>query len=126
MGPALGNKAVLAELKRRLEARGVVVTVQPAITTTSIYITFDYGVLKKARIGDHKGKAYAYTYEIGQHIREYQEVQASYLSKPYTRYKFPAANVGDLVQEILIARSNMWSKYGKDGYQRILDREKAK
>lgn len=119
------TKTLVREITRRLETRGVVVTVQNSITTSSVYLAFDYGVLKQARVGDHKGRGYHYTYEIGDHVQPPFSVSMEYSGRPYTRLRFKSENVGDMIQAVLIARSNMWSKYGKENYANLVAKAKA-
>lgn len=126
MAPITGTKALTTEISRRLEARGVKVTVKHAVSTTSVYLDFDYGVLKKARVGDHKGKAYNFTYEIGAHVQPPFQIEMSYAGRSYTRHRYTPDHIGDLIQEVLIMRSNMWAKYGKDNYANIVEQAKKK
>lgn len=124
-GPALSNKAILNEIVRRLGTRGVEVTVQPAITTSSYYLTFDYGVLKKARIGDHRGKGYNYSYEIGEHFLAVRSIPEEYKGRTFYRRVYPSTHVGQLVKDVLTAKGEMVSKYGENGYEKIVSRKKA-
>lgn len=124
MAKPSGTKALTGEISRRLEVRGVAVTVKHAVTTTSVYLDFDYGVLKKARVGDHKGRAYNFTYEIGAHVQPPYEIEMTYSGQTYTRHRYTPDRIGDLIQEVLIMRSNMWAKYGKDNYAKIVEQAK--
>ena len=116
----MSNASLLAEITRRLEARGVHVHVHHAVTTSSVYLRFDHGVLKQARIGDHKGKGYFYTYEIGKHIRSCSEVKKTFEGREYTIYRYSPEFVGDLVMQVLTLRANLYGKYGKPQYQRYV------
>ena len=111
------NRQILNAIKKALVAKGVKVDIQPSITTSSIYLTFDNGVLKKARIGDHKGKGYHYTYEIGKHVKPPYEVQHQYMGSTFTTYRFTDEQVDDLVMQVLILRSNIRSKWGEERYK---------
>lgn len=101
---------------KQLRAKGVRVDIQPSITTSSVYLSFDHGVLKKARVGDHRGKGYHYTYEIGQHVKPPYEVEDEYMGIKYTRYRFTDEQADDLVMQVLLMRSNLRAKYGKERY----------
>lgn len=116
---------LVSEITRQLNEKGVVVTVQPSITTSSKYLSFDYGVLKKARVGDHKGRGYHFTYEIGDHVQPPYETHLTYAGRPFTRYRYPSDKLDEMLEQVLIMRSNMRSKYGKEGYERIVARQKA-
>lgn len=111
------TKQLVKEIREGLEARGVHVAVKHAVTTSSVYLAFDYGVLKQARVGDHKGRGYNYTYEIGSHVKPPFEVAMSYEGHAYTRYRYTDEKVEDLITQVLIARWNMRSKYGKERYE---------
>lgn len=113
----MNNRQLVNHIAASLRAKGVVVEIQPAISTNSFYLTFDYGVLKKARVGDHRGKGYHYTFEIGAHVKPPYEVQATYEGSTYTRYRFTDAQVEDFIVQVLITRSNLRAKYGKENYE---------
>jgi hypothetical protein len=125
-GPSLSNKQIVAEITRRLGIRGIDVWVQPAVTTSSFYLTFDWGVLKKARVGDHRGKGYAYTYEIGKHYRNYEEVDRKWEGKTFTRRLYPSTDVGRLVNDVIMLRAQIIQKYGTDNYEAIVTKAKEK
>lgn len=113
----MNNRQIVQHITKRLRDKGVTVDVQPAVTTNSFYLTFDGGVLKKARVGDHKGKGYNYTYEIGKHVQPPYEVEMTFAGTHYTRYRYTDEQVADLITEVLIMRSNLRAKYGKESYE---------
>lgn len=116
----MSTKAVADEIKKRLTEAGVFVEVYNSYSTNSVYLCFDRGVLKSARVGDHKGKKkYHYTYEIGSHVGKYAEVKGVYMDRQFTRYRYPEAAVEDLITEVLIMRSNLRAKYGKENYPKL-------
>lgn len=119
----MNNRQLVQHITKQLTDKGVDVAVQPAVTTNSFYLTFDGGVLKKARVGDHRGKGYHYTYEIGKHVKPPFEVKMTYEGREYTRYRFTDVQVEDLITQVLILRSNLRAKYGKENYEKF--REKA-
>lgn len=114
----MNTRQLTKAITSALEARGVHVEVKPAVTTTSVYLAFDGGLLKQARIGDHRGKGYHYTFEIGRHVKPPFQVEMTYQGSPYTRYRYTDQQVDDLVTQVLILRSNLRAKYGKDWYDR--------
>lgn len=120
----MNNRQLVNHICKRLREKGVDVHVYSAITTSSYYLTFDHGVLKKARVGDHKGKGYHYTYEIGKHVKPPFEVELEYMGHTYTRYRFTDEQVEDFITQVLIMRSNLRAKYGKERYEAFV-RDKA-
>jgi hypothetical protein len=115
------TRALVNEIRQALEARGVRVHVHPAVTTSSCYITLDNGVLKKIRVGDHKGRGYQYTYEIGPHVKPPFVVENEYQGHSYTRYRYTEGQVSALVHQVLSMRSNLRGKYGREAYQRYVE-----
>lgn len=118
----MNNRQIVNHITKRLRDKGVSVEVHPAVTTNSFYLTFDGGVLKKARVGDHKGKGYHYTYEIGKHVHPPYEVQMTFAGRSYTRHRYTDEQVEDLITEVLIMRSNLRAKYGKENYEAYRDK----
>lgn len=115
------NERLLGEITRRLRARGVHVHVHPAVTTSSVYLRFDHGVLKQARIGDHRGKGYFYTYEIGKHVKSCAQIKKSFEGREYIIYRYSPEFVGDLVMQVLTLRANLYGRYGKPQYERYVE-----
>ncbi len=113
----MNNRQLVRKIVADLTAKGVDVAIQPAVTTSSFYLTFDGGVLKRARVGDHKGRDYNYTFEIGKHIPFYQEVTKAYQGHEYTCYRFQDTEVADFIVQVLILRTNLRAKYGKEAYE---------
>ena len=108
---------MLKAVRRGLEDEGIEVSIQKAITTTSIYLTLDHGALNSLRIGDHKGKAkYYYGYEIGSHIRNYHELFGTFDGKTFIRQKFPENMVAELISAIRTERSTKIQKFGQASY----------
>jgi hypothetical protein len=116
----MSTQTIYKKVKRALEDHGIQVEVDKAVTTTSIYLRLDNGMLKSLRIGDHAGKKkYRYGYEIGTHIKNYQEFFGEYDGKVYIRLKYPADNIEDLIEAIRLERTNKILKYGKFTYDKI-------
>lgn len=116
----MSTETLLKKVKRALADAGIAMDVEKAITTTSIYAKLDNGALKSLRIGDHSGKRkYHYGYEIGSHIKNYQEFFGEYDGKVYIRLKFPADQIEQLVDAIRLERTNKILKYGEFNYNKI-------
>lgn len=119
------TESLVNEIKSRLRAEGVDVKVQHAITTTSSYLAFDYGVLKRCRVGDHPGKPKLnYRFEIGSHIEHSVSIEKNFHDHIYLVYRFKADDVERLVDEVMAMRESMIDSYGEDGYLAILDRNR--
>lgn len=116
----MSTNTILKKVRRALEDEGIHVEVEKAITTTSVYIKLDGGALKSLRIGDHAGKRkYRFGYEIGSHIKNYQEFFGEYDGNVYIRLRFPADQVDELVTAIKMEKLNKVSKYGEFTYNKI-------
>ena len=119
------TESLVNEIKSRLRAEGINVKVQHAIKTTSSYLAFDYGVLKRCRVGDHPGKPKLnYRYEIGPHIGSSKSIEKNFHDHTYLIHKIAAGDVERLVSEVLAMREEMIERYGEDGYIAILDRNR--
>lgn len=115
------NKQLLTKLKAALRKHSIEVSVQPAVTTDSLYLRLDRGVLGSLRIGNHHGRPkYHYTYEIGRHIPSYLEIKREYLGGEFSQHKFPEDRLPQLVQQILIERANLRSKYSTEKYSEFV------
>lgn len=119
----MNNGQIVKAITKALTEKGIHVAVKPAVTTSSVYLAFDGGLLKQARVGDHRGRGYHYTFEIGKHVKPPFEVQLTYEGHEYTRYRYTDEQVEDLITQVLILRSNIRAKYGKDWYEKA--RKKA-
>lgn len=116
----MSTTTLLKQVKKALEEHGISVDVQKAITTTSAYLKLDNGALKSLRIGDHAGKRkYHYGYEIGTHIKNYQEFFGTFDGKTYIRLKFPSDQIEELVTAIRLERTNKILKYGEFRYNQL-------
>lgn len=115
------TEEIVNEIKSRLRAEGVNVKVQQAVTTTSAYLVFDFGVLKRVRV--HPGKAkYNYRFEIGDHIETTGAVERHFHDHTYNAYRYRGEDVARLVGDVLDMRADMIDRYGETGYQAIVDR----
>lgn len=114
------TEVLLKKVKKALEEHDISVTVQKAITTTSIYCKLDNGALKSLRIGDHGGKRkYHYGYEIGTHVKNYHEFFGEFDGRTYIRIRFPADQIEELVTAVRLERTNKIVKYGEPKYRQV-------
>ena len=119
--PLSSNKSLkdLCErVTKELRARGILVAIQNSVSTSSIYVKFDHGMLRSLRIGDHYGKAkYKYGYEIGPHIKTRNDFFSTIEGQPFIRVRFPFDQIDDLITEIRLERSNKRAKYTPELYE---------
>ena len=115
----MSTKELTKAITKALEDVGIDVKVQHAVTTTSVYLSFDGGLLKQARVGDHKGRQYNYTYEIGSHVKPPFEIEKTFNGQPYTRYRYRPEDIELLTQRVRSLRAALVEKYGKDWYARM-------
>lgn len=108
------NKDILNRILEAMKEHGIRVDVHKAKTTSSIYLVFDNGMLKRARIGDHKGKGYHYTYEIGDHIFKLEAISTPYEHGDFIRYRYPANAVEDMIMQILVMRLEKMKQFGTE------------
>lgn len=112
------NDDIVNKIREELSGRGIDVAVQYALSTSSAYLSFDGGLLRQARVGDHRGKGYEFLFEIGDHIPKYEEVPGTYRGKPYVRRLYPADAVLDLVRDVATYRAQLRAKYGPEWYEK--------
>lgn len=112
--PADANveKYIISELA----SAGVHVRVQPAATTSSVYLVFDGGLARSCRIGDHRGKGYKYKYEIGSHYRKTETVRFKFDGRWHDRHLYTPEDAPRLVQDVLDLRKSIILKYGNPWY----------
>lgn len=116
----MSTETLMKKVRRALAEHDISMDVEKAITTTSIYAKLDNGALKSLRIGDHAGKRkYHYGYEIGSHIKNYQEFFGTFDGKTYIRLKFPVDQIDALVEAIRLERTNKILKFGQFNYDKI-------
>lgn len=112
-----------AELKKladsiaaRLLAAGFVVQRYDAHSTNSIYLKLDYGVCNSIRISDHPGKKHLkYRYNIGPFVKEFKNVKDK-----YPRLYYRADRSARMIKRIVWDREVKKSRYGDDGYERLM------
>lgn len=93
-----------------------------SITTDSIYLKLDDGVIGSLRISDHPGKRhlkYKYNLILGGSY-------SKYVQGDITRYFFPFREIGTLVAKIMWDKSNILSKYGANTYKDFMYRNRER
>lgn len=108
--------SVADQLVMQLISKGMVVQRYDALSTNSIYIKMDYGLLNSIRISDHGGKPHLkYRYNIGPHIHEPHTDLDQYLRRYY-----PIGEYEQLIKDIVTARQDKLLTYGTNGYIRLM------
>lgn len=112
---------ILRELTKELVQHNIAVTVKPAVTTSSLYIVLDHGAIGQMRIGDHRGKGYNFSFEIGDHIPEATTVSVEWGTRTVVRKLFPGDAVDALVEAILAKREDKIALYGQQWYDHFVE-----
>jgi hypothetical protein len=97
-------------LINKLKKHGITVQYYHAMTTSSIYIKVDYGVLHTIRIADHKGKkglSYRYNVEVGK-VGEMR----IYKNNGVKRIFFPVDKLETLIAHIISDRQYIIKQLG--------------
>lgn len=109
-------------IAKRLIEEGFTVQRYNAYTTNSIYLKLDYGVCNSIRISDHPGKKYLkYRYNIGSFVKEYRKQKDR-----FDRFYYRADKSKNMIKKIIEDRETKKSKYGEDGYRRLMQKIKSK
>jgi hypothetical protein len=105
----------------RLKQEGVKLQFYKSITTSSIYIKLDYGVLNSIRISDHAGKRYLkYRYNLIKGC-----MTPYYICDRYIRYYYPLKQADRMIDDILKHRDEKLMKYGVVRYKKFMENNKA-
>ena len=108
-------------IAKRLIAEGFTVQRYNAYTTNSIYLKLDYGVCNSIRISDHPGKKYLkYRYNIGSFVKEYRKGKDR-----FDRFYYRADKSKNMIKKIIEDREAKRSRYGEDGYIRLMQKSKS-
>lgn len=104
----------------RLLESGFVVQRYDAYSTDSVYLKLDYGVCNSVRISNHEGKRYLkYRYNIGPHIQKFRKEK-----DVYDRYYYSSKKTENLIKKICMDRQAKLQKFGMDGYQRLMQKNR--
>lgn len=107
-----------AWLIEQFAMHGIVVQRYDAITTNSVYLKLDYGVLGSLRIGDHRGKKkYTYKYNLEQGVQRHI-VQDRGIDRVYC----PFRDIDMLVDKILYDRKRLVMRYGEESYVYFMEK----
>lgn len=108
-------------IAKRLIEEGFTVQRYNAYTTNSIYLKLDYGVCNSIRISDHPGKRYLkYRYNIGSFVKEYRKEKDK-----FDRFYYRADKSKNMIKKIIEDREAKKSRYGEDGYIRLMQKSKS-
>lgn len=107
-------------LCKKLLENGFTIQRYDAHSTNSVYLKLDYGVCNSIRISDHPGKKYLkYRYNIGPYVKNFHKVQDKYI-----RYYYRQDKAKNLIKKILEDRKQKQEQYGKDNYQRFMEKNR--
>lgn len=107
-------------IAKRLIANGFTIQRYNAYTTNSIYLKLDYGVCNSIRISDHPGKKYLkYRYNIGSFVKEYHKEKDK-----FDRFYYREDKSKNMIKKIISDRKAKKSRYGEDGYIRLMQKSK--
>ena len=105
----MAMRHIADDIVRRLKAEGITVQRYDAMTSKSVYLKLDYGVLKTVRISDHKSKKHLlYRYNLGDDVRTRRYDRAT------QRFFYPIHDVDGMVRQILRDRDDKRRRYGND------------
>lgn len=108
-------------IAKRLIEEGFTVQRYNAYTTNSIYLKLDYGVCNSIRISDHPGKKYLkYRYNIGSFVKEYRKEKDK-----FDRFYYRADKSKNMIKKTIEDREAKKSRYGEDGYRRLMQKSKS-
>lgn len=99
---------------------GIVVMRYDSITTNSVYLKFDDGVLGSMRISDHKGKKrlkYKYNLTLGSYRKKHTE-------GCHTRWYAPFRDIEILWQQVVDNRDTIIDRYGPYLYQDFMKKNR--
>lgn len=103
-------------LVTELKKHGITVMRYNAMTTSSIYLKLDDGVLNSVRISDHPGKVkYVYRYNL---IKG--ETRRKNKKKNLEQLFFPMRDIEVLVAKVLYDRNQKLNTYGESLYKRFM------
>lgn len=108
-------------IAKRLIADGFIVQRYNAYTTNSIYLKLDYGICNSIRISDHPGKKYLkYRYNIGSFVKEYHKEKDK-----FDRFYYRSDKSKNMIKKIIEDREVKKSRYGEDGYKKLMRKSKS-
>lgn len=111
-------------LVQRLKAEGFKVQRYDAYSTQSVYLKLDYGVGNSIRISDHLGKRHlAYRYNL---VEGMGTIHVAPRPGKYPRYFYSFAKMGDMVADILAARTAKLDILGPERYVALMETSRIK
>lgn len=98
-----------------LKAEGVIIQYYQSITSESVYLKLDYGVLKSVRISNHHGKS---------HLKYRYNIQSNITKRRYDRqdkrFYYPMSDANIMIEQILKDRNDKISRYGQAKYNEFM------
>jgi len=105
---------VVDKIINTLKQHGIIIQRYDSITSNSIYLKLDYGVLKSIRISDHPSKKHLhYRYNLQ------RDLITSRYDKRTKRFFYPTADVDRMLQQILSDRNDKKQRFGAN-YDRYM------
>jgi len=97
-----------------LKQHGIVIQRYNSITSNSVYLKLDYGVLKSIRISDHPSKKHLhYRYNLQ------RDLSKNRYDKATKRFFYPVSDVDKMIQQILSDRNDKKKRFGAN-YERYM------
>lgn len=91
---------------QKLKEHNITIQKYKSITTNSVYLKLDYGVLKSIRISDHKSKKHLhYRYNLQSNIRQ------SFYDRTNKRFFYTNKDVDVMLKQILSDRHDKMTRY---------------
>ncbi len=113
------EKKMANKIKKVLQMRGFIVTMQLSKKTNSVYLKIDNGATEGIRISDHVNKITKYKFNV---IRNYQGKRAEFTNGKY-RIFYNYNSLGRLIADLETERANNIFKNGYNNYKKIRERQ---
>ena len=112
------ERKIAYKIKTLLNRRGFVVNIKYSKKTKSVYLEIDNGACNGIRISNHKNKKSRFKYNV---IRNYNGKKIE-LENGMTKNFYDFKNIGRLITDIELERSNRIINFGYQGYKRSRDK----
>lgn len=113
------ERRIANEIKKILNRKGFLVEIRTTRRTKSIYLVLDNGACDGIRISDHKNDATKYKFNM---IKNYKGKKTEYKRGSIKKY-YNFKNIGRLIADIEIERSDKIIKNGYYNYKKIRNKE---
>lgn len=103
---AMMNRAA-QQVIDELKSHGIIIQRYDSVTSASIYLKLDYGVLKSIRISDHPSKKHLhYRYNLQ------SDLSNNRYDRSQQRFFYPLHDIQSMIRQILSDRNDKKSRYG--------------